>query len=95
MHRCDNPRCFNPDHLKQGTQRENVHDMMKKGRGYDRHGTKNPRSVLSERDVYEIKHFLAFTSYQYREIAELYGVEKTSIYAINKGKRYSNITIEE
>ena len=31
-HRCDNPRCFNPDHLFLGTPRENVEDMIKKGR---------------------------------------------------------------
>lgn len=32
MHTCDNPRCANPAHLRVGTQRENVHDAMRKGR---------------------------------------------------------------
>ena len=32
MHECDNPACFNPNHLYLGTQKENVHDMMRKGR---------------------------------------------------------------
>ena len=33
MHTCDNTVCCNPSHLKVGTQKENVDDMLAKGRG--------------------------------------------------------------
>jgi hypothetical protein len=32
-HTCDVDRCCNPRHLWYGTQKDNIHDMMAKGRG--------------------------------------------------------------
>lgn len=32
LHSCDNPACCNPEHLFQGTQKENMLDMRSKGR---------------------------------------------------------------
>lgn len=32
LHTCDNPPCINPEHLRVGTQKENVRDMLQKGR---------------------------------------------------------------
>lgn len=35
-HSCDVPGCVNPDHLRLGTQRDNVGDMFARGRGKPR-----------------------------------------------------------
>lgn len=32
MHSCDNPSCVNPEHLSEGTQKENIEDCRSKGR---------------------------------------------------------------
>ena len=34
MHTCDNPRCFNPEHLVLGTNMDNTQDMISKKRGF-------------------------------------------------------------
>lgn len=49
LHRCDNPKCVNPDHLFGGTRGDNNRDRAAKGRTAcgDRHGSKtHPEAVL-------------------------------------------------
>lgn len=67
-HHCDNPACVRPEHLFLGTQKENIQDMLKKGReasgeksGARTHpekiarGFQLPHTRLSENQVLEIR----------------------------------------
>lgn len=49
MHRCDNRLCLNPHHLEIGTQRDNVQDMIRKGR------SGKPNTRLTDMEVLKIR----------------------------------------
>jgi HNH endonuclease len=44
-HRCDNPSCWNPEHLFLGTYKDNRDDMIAKGRGRTKNGDPIPATV--------------------------------------------------
>lgn len=86
MHICDNPPCVNPDHLKIGTYLENQRDKLKKGRC--------KVEKLTIKSVKEIKKCLSLGVTKQR-LANDFNVSRQTIYSIEKGKTWSDITIED
>ena len=85
-HTCDNPKCVNPDHLFLGTHKDNMQDMINKGRGADNRGIKNGRSLLNEEKVREIKKMLKNKTNT--EIACIYKVSDATIWQIRAGNNW-------
>lgn len=84
-HTCDNPKCFNPDHLFIGTLKENTRDMLLKKRHV--HGENVITSKLSEKEVTEIKN-----SYKSQpEIAAKYGITQQQVSKIRLGLRWRHL----
>jgi hypothetical protein len=86
LHICDNPKCVNPSHLKEGTQIDNIHDKKNKRR--QAYGERMGGSKLKESQVIEImeKHSLG------ESIANLsreYKVSDTAIKYILIGRNWS------
>lgn len=75
LHSCNNPPCCNPDHLREGTNQENVDDKLKSGR--QPRGEKNGRAKLTSEQVEAIKaNPDGLTQYK---LADLYGVKRACI----------------
>lgn len=86
-HRCDQPLCINPDHLFIGTQKENIQDMVHKGRGPNRHGARNGRAVLTEDDVRYIRQ----STETQASMAVRFGVTQAVISKAKLGQTWSSI----
>ncbi len=87
LHRCDNRRCINPEHLYLGTHQQNMRDRQERGRT-DRHiGSANGRARLTEEQVARIKRDDRWP----RFIAKDYGVTVHSIKNIKYGVTWRHV----
>lgn len=85
LHKCDIPRCVNPDHLFLGTQADNIKDCVAKGRSP--RGEQHGRAKLSDADVISILMFINLGAKQ-RDISEAFGVSRSIVSDIKCGRTY-------
>jgi hypothetical protein len=80
LHSCDNPSCWNPAHLRTGNQKDNVQDMICRGRANPTgaKGVRNSHAKLSEAQAYEaIGRFAEGETL--RSLADRFGVTETNV----------------
>lgn len=90
MHKCDNPSCCNPRHLQPGTQMQNVHDCMKKGRRRVVFGESRSNSKLTNEDVMEIRRRYD-NGESGREIAKSIGMSRWHVTQIARREAWTHI----
>lgn len=83
MHLCDNPRCYNIEHLKLGTSSDNALDCVNKGRdnGVASRGIKHRQAKLTPEIVQFIKaHYVPYDrEFGTRALARRFGVTNATI----------------
>jgi hypothetical protein len=55
LHKCDHRSCVNPDHLFEGTYKDNSMDMFRKGRDNRPKGERNHKAKLNRDQVVQIR----------------------------------------
>lgn len=90
LHKCDVRNCVNPKHLFLGTNTDNIHDAMAKGRRHDTSGSGNPYSILTEIDVLKIRELLD-KGFSGISVAARFGVHPTTISDIKRRRRWIHI----
>lgn len=78
LHSCDNKRCINPDHLRWGTQSDNMKDAVDRGRHVN--NLRNHDQVKNRRRGPD-NHMYRWTPEQVAEMRQLYqnGVSQVEI----------------
>lgn len=84
-HKCDNPRCCNPQHLEVGTHSQNMGDMRDRGRKY--------AQALSAGEVIEIRRQYLVDGMKQLDLAAIYGVSKSAISSAIRGKNWQHLGV--
>jgi DNA-binding XRE family transcriptional regulator len=87
-HRCDNPKCVNPEHLWLGTKSENALDRHVKGRSRGPEGIRQHDARLNLQKAEDIRAAYATRRYTQRALGVRYGVAQQSIGKIVNGRMW-------
>lgn len=88
-HKCDNRKCVNPNHLFEGTKRENTIDMMNKCRSAK--GEENGYSKLTVAQVLEIREKYSLGGTTQQKLGQEYGTSQQTICRIIRRELWSHI----
>ena len=90
LHSCDVRMCVNPNHLRTGTDQDNVNDMMLRKR--ECRGSNHPKAKLNDEKVIEIIKLLNEGKLSHQKIADNFEVGRQLISNINSGLKWTHLS---
>lgn len=87
-HGCDNPSCVNPEHLRSGSNLDNIMDGIQRGRFC--HGERHRSAKLTKKQVLYIRSATAFYGYRVA-LMKKFGVSGRTIDAIRNRELWRHI----
>ena len=81
IHSCDNPSCVNPNHIREGTHKDNARDMMLRERS---------KSGFTNKQILGIYKRLE-RGESLRAIAKRFGVQMPAIWKISKQRTWTHV----
>lgn len=91
LHSCDDGRCFHWAHLREGTQQENIKDMMDKGRHVALRGEQQGNRKLTEAAVREIRRLYASGHYSHPKLGRMFDVSHSTIGRIVRNEIWGHV----
>lgn len=92
LHSCNNRRCVNPDHLRQGTNMDNVLDRVKSGNHLNvPRGESNHQAKLTEKDVLEIRRLHDKEGYSQVSLGKMFNLHQTTISLIVRRMKWRHV----
>jgi DNA-binding transcriptional regulator YiaG len=88
LHSCDNRKCVNILHLREGTHQDNMQDMVDRNR--QSKGIQTKSAKLTETDVLAIRK-MSDSSISQREIARRFGVTQSVVWHVIHRKSWQHI----
>ncbi len=81
LHQCDNRPCCNPSHLFEGTNDDNMKDMVSKGRARtgSRPGAENGNAKLTDFEIAEMRRAHEEVGFYDWELAKAFKIGRSSV----------------
>lgn len=89
LHKCDTPLCVNPDHMFLGTRKDNIDDMLRKGRRTYKSGADARTAKLTESQVREIRSLK--DQFSTRQLAKMFGIGSSAMHKITSGRSWKKL----
>lgn len=90
LHKCDVPSCINPQHLFLGTQKDNIHDMISKGRGRLGYNSEWYSKFCAD-DIRRFRAMYASGKYTINGLAKKVGITSGGMWKIIRRKTWKEL----